>query len=79
MFFFIIGTSITKYLFDMHPNVSTIFNDNIKENEGMMILTVNYDLFSWAGQYVQVGLLDLPSFQIESLTADRVSSRSRLG
>ena len=31
---FLIGTSITKLILDQHPHISTLFNKNIKENEG---------------------------------------------
>ena len=29
-----LGTSLTKILFDQHPNISTMHNGDIKENEG---------------------------------------------
>ncbi len=29
-----VGTSLTKRLFDRHPNVSGMFNNNFRENEG---------------------------------------------
>ena len=32
---FCAGTSLLKYLFDSHPDVSRMFNDNYLENEGM--------------------------------------------